>query len=82
MENSIHYAKAAAYIASAIAIAFGTLGPALAQGMIGSKACESVGKNPESANSVRIFMILALAAVETCAIYAVLISGAILMYAP
>ncbi len=38
------YAKIAAFAGSAFAIAIGTFGPALAQGMIGSKACENFVK--------------------------------------
>ena len=74
MDDMIQYAHAAAYISAAIAIGVGTLGPALGQGMTGSKACESIGKNPESAGSVRTAMVMSLVALETLAIYAFLIA--------
>ncbi|CAM6000391.1 unnamed protein product [Sphagnum balticum] len=53
MDDMLYYAKAAAYISAAIAIGLGTLGPAWGQGTTGAKACESIGKNPESAPKVR-----------------------------
>lgn len=80
MDDMVSYAKAAAYIGAAIAIGLGTLGPALGQGMVGSKACESMGRNPESASSVRAAMLIALVAIETLAIYALLIAGALVMF--
>lgn len=79
MEDVVQYAKAAAYIGAAIAIAVGTLGVALGQGMVGAKACESIGKNPESANGVRQAMFFALVIIEASAIYALLIAGALIM---
>ena len=78
MEDMAGYAKAAAYIATAFAISIGTLGPAIAQGLIGAKACENIGKHPESASDIRNSMFMALSFVETCSIYVTLISGALL----
>ena len=46
--NYSTYAQAAAFLGAAIAMGVGSLGPALGQGMIGQKACEGVGKYPES----------------------------------
>lgn len=80
MDDMVNYAKAAAYIGAAIAIGLGTLGPALGQGMVGSKACESMGRNPESAGPVRTAMVFSLVAIETLAIYALLIAGALIVF--
>ncbi|MCF7900504.1 ATP synthase F0 subunit C [Candidatus Babeliales bacterium] len=79
MVEGIFYAKAAAYMGAAFAVGFGCLGPALGQGMIGSKACESIGKNPEGADKVRAAMMIALIAVESSAIYALVVSFFILI---
>lgn len=79
MVEGIFYAKAAAYLGAAFAVGFGCLGPALGQGMIGSKACESIGKNPDSADKVRGAMIFSLIAVESSAIYALVVSFFILI---
>lgn len=78
MEDVVSYVKAAAYISAAIAIGLGTFAPAIGQGMVGSKACESIGKNPESAAPVRTAMVISIAAIETLAIYALLIAGFLL----
>jgi len=61
-------------IAKAIAIAVGALGPGIAIGMIGGKAVEAIGRNPESAGQVRTVMILALGFAEAIAIYALVIA--------
>ena len=74
MVEGIYYAKAAAFIGAAIAMGFGSLGPALGQGMIGAKACEGVGKQPENASKIRTVMMLAMILVETSAIYAFVIA--------
>jgi len=76
--DGIYYAKAAAFIAAAIAMGLGTIGPALGQGLVGMKACENLGKYPESGSQIRTTMILALGLIETVAIYALLIAGFIL----
>lgn len=78
--DGIFYAKAAAFIGAAITMGFGSLGPALGQGIIGMKACENLGKYPESANKIRTTMMMALAVVESSAIYCLLISGALLIF--
>ncbi|MGC2310921.1 MAG: ATP synthase F0 subunit C [Candidatus Babeliaceae bacterium] len=65
MDEMIGYAKAASAIAAAIIVGIGVLGPAFAQGLIGSKACENIGKYPESASKIRTAMLLAMALVET-----------------
>jgi len=78
--DGIYYAKAAAFIGAAVAIGFGSIGPALGQGNIGTKAVESVGKFPESADKVRMTMMIAMAIVESSAIYALLISLLLVLY--
>ena len=80
-ENIHEYTQVAAYIGAAVAIALGTLGPTLGQGMIGSRACESIGKYPESANKIQTTMILGLAATETSALFAFLIAASLLVLA-
>ena len=78
--DGIFYAKAAAYMGAAFAMGFGSLGPAIGQGIIGMKACENIGKYPESANKIRSTMIFALIIVESSSIYCLLIAGALLIF--
>ncbi len=75
--EGVFYVKAAAFLGAAIAMGVGSLGPALGQGMIGMKACESIGKYPENAGQIRTAMMIAMGLVETAAIYALLIAGAL-----
>jgi len=78
MVNPLSFAKAAALFGAALSMAFGTIGPALGQGLIGMKACENVGKYPENSGNIRTTMLIAMGLVETSAIYALLVSGALL----
>ena len=56
------------------AIAVGTIAPAYAMGMIGRQALESIGRNPETENAIRTTMVLAIAFVESIAIFALVVS--------
>lgn len=66
--------EAAKSIAVALAIGIGALGPAIGIGIIGSKAVEALGRNPEAENSIRTSMILAIAFAEAVAIYALVVA--------
>jgi len=72
--DGAHIARAAALLGAGIAMAIGTLGPALGQGMIATKACEMIGKYPESASKVRTTLLISLGFVESSAVYAFLIA--------
>lgn len=61
-------------LASAIAIAIGALGPGLGLGMIGSKAMEALGRNPEAADKLFVPLILSLAFTEAIGIYALVVA--------
>ncbi len=73
-------AKVAAYIAAGMCMGIGSLGPALGQGMIGAKACESIGKKPEASGLITRTMVLALAFVESSAIYALVVALVLLFF--
>lgn len=59
---------------SALSIGVGVLGPAIAIGIIGSKAVEALGRNPEAESGIRTTMILAIAFAEAVAIYALVVA--------
>lgn len=65
-------------LAAAITIGLGAIGPAISIGMIGSKASEAIGRNPEAASKVQTSMILAIAFAEAVAIYALVVALIIL----
>ncbi|MBU1000656.1 ATP synthase F0 subunit C [Patescibacteria group bacterium] len=59
---------------SGFTIAFGTIFPAIAIGLIGFKAMESIGRNPDAANKIMPPMLLGMAFAEAIAIYALVIA--------
>ena len=62
------------FIAAGIAMGVGGLGPAIGIGMLGSKAMEALGRNPEAAGVIQTNMILAIAFAEAVAIYALVVA--------
>lgn len=66
--------ETAKLFAAAIAIGVGGLAPAIGIGMIGSKAVEAIGRNPEAAGKVQTMAILAIAFAEAVAIYALVVA--------
>ncbi len=64
-------------LAKALAIALGSIAPAIAIGMIGSKAMEAIGRNPEASGKIFVPMLLASAFAEAIAIYALVIAFSI-----
>ena len=63
--------------AKAVVMAVGAIAPAVAIGMIGSKAMESIGRNPEAAGKILVPMLLSCAFAEAIAIYALVIAFSI-----
>jgi F-type H+-transporting ATPase subunit c len=61
-------------IAMAIAAGLGVLGPAIGIGMIGGKAMEAIGRNPEASGKVVSNMILAIVFAEALGILALVVS--------
>ena len=64
-------------LAKALAIGVGSIAPAIAIGMIGAKAMESIGRNPEAAGKILVPMLLAAAFAEAIAIYALVLAFSI-----
>jgi F-type H+-transporting ATPase subunit c len=61
-------------LAKALAIGIGSIGPALGIGLIGAKAMEAIGRNPEASGKILVPMLLASAFAEAVAIYALVIA--------
>jgi F-type H+-transporting ATPase subunit c len=64
-------------LAKAIAIGVGAIGPAIGIGMIGAKAMEAIGRNPEASGKILVPMLIASAFAEAIAIYALVIAFSI-----
>ena len=66
------------YLAAALCMGLGSVAPALAEGYIGAKTMEAIGRNPKVSDSIFPKMIVALAICESISIYALVISLIIL----
>lgn len=61
-------------LAKGAAIAIGGIGPAVAIGLIGAKAMEALGRNPEASGKILPAMLIAMALAEAIAIYALILA--------
>ncbi|HEY0979629.1 MAG TPA: ATP synthase F0 subunit C [Candidatus Paceibacterota bacterium] len=66
--------ESAQLFAMALAAGLGVLGPAIGIGMIGGKAMEAIGRNPEASGKVVSNMILAIVFAEALGILALVVS--------
>jgi F-type H+-transporting ATPase subunit c len=57
-----------------LAIGLGALGPGLGIGLIGMKAMEAIGRNPDAQGKILPAMLLGMAFAEAIAIYALVIA--------
>lgn len=57
-----------------LTIAIGGFGPAIAVGLVGFKAMEAIGRNPEATGKIFTPMLLSMAFAEAIAIYALIIA--------
>ncbi|HEX8965464.1 MAG TPA: ATP synthase F0 subunit C [Patescibacteria group bacterium] len=61
-------------VAGGLIIAIGGLGPALGIGLIGMKAMEALGRNPEASGRILPAMLLGMAFAEAIAIYSLILA--------
>lgn len=61
-------------IAMAVAAGLGVLGPAIGIGLIGGRAVEAIGRNPEATGQIVSNMILAMVFAEALGILALVVS--------
>jgi F-type H+-transporting ATPase subunit c len=64
-------------LAKALAIGLGAIGPGIGIGLIGGRAMEAVGRNPEASGKVLVTMLISSAFAEAIAIYALVIAFSI-----
>ena len=62
------------FMAAALAIGLGGLGPGLAIGNLVGRAMEALGRNPEAQPVIQTNMILGIAFAEAIAIYALVVA--------
>ncbi len=61
-------------LSAGLAIGLGAIGPGIGIGLIGMKAVEAIGRNPDAQNKVLPAMLLGMAFAEAIAIYALVIA--------
>ena len=61
-------------LAAGLAIGLGAIGPGIGIGLVGSKAMEAMGRNPEASGTVFLPMIIGMAFGEAVAIYSLVIA--------
>lgn len=57
-----------------LAIGLGAIGPGIGIGLIGMKAVEAIGRNPDAQSKIVPIMLLGMAFAEAIAIYALVIA--------
>ncbi len=72
--DNVFTENSAKFMAAAIAMGVGAIGPAIGIGLLGGKAMEALGRNPEAAGPIQTNMILAIAFAEAIGIYALVVA--------
>ncbi|MCA0920141.1 F0F1 ATP synthase subunit C [Pseudooceanicola nanhaiensis] len=69
-------------LAAAIAVSFGAIGPALAEGRAVAAAMDAIARQPEAAGTLSRTLFVGLAMIETMAIYTLVIALLVLFANP
>ena len=76
------YVGLTSIICAAIVVAFGSIGPALAEGKAVAAAMDAIARQPEAANTISRTLFVGLAMIETTAIYCLVIALLLLFANP
>lgn len=68
--------------AAALAVSFGAIGPALAEGRAVAAAMDALARQPESAGTISRTLFVGLAMIETMAIYCLVVALLVLFANP
>ncbi len=68
--------------AAAMAVSFGAIGPALAEGRAVASAMDAIARQPEAAGTISRTLFVGLAMIETMAIYCLVIALLLLFANP
>ncbi|HDR9483066.1 F0F1 ATP synthase subunit C [Burkholderia contaminans] len=77
-----NWIQLASIIAAAIAVSFGAIGPALAEGRAVAAAMDALARQPESAGTISRTLFVGLAMIETMAIYCLVVALLVLFANP
>ncbi len=82
MELAIGIMLGCCALSAGLCMGIGAIGPAFGEGNAVSKACEAIGRQPESKGTVTSTMIMGCAITETTGIYALVIAILLIFVAP
>lgn len=82
MELAIGIILACCALGAGLCMGVGAIGPALGEGGAVAKACEAIGRQPESKGAVTTTMIMGCAIAETTGLYALVIAILLIFVAP
>jgi F-type H+-transporting ATPase subunit c len=74
--------EAISLLCAAIAVSFGAIGPALAEGRAVAAAMDAIARQPEAAGTLSRTLFVGLAMIETMAIYCLVIALLVLFANP
>jgi F-type H+-transporting ATPase subunit c len=76
------YIKIASILAAALAVSFGAIGPALAEGRAVAAAMDAIARQPEASGVLSRTLFVGLAMIETMAIYCLVLALLLLFANP
>ena len=82
MEIAIGIILGCCALGAGICMGIGAIGPGIGEGNAVSKACEAIGRQPESKGSVTSTMIMGCAITESTGIYSLVIAILLIFVAP
>lgn len=82
MEIAIGIILGCCALGAGICMGIGAIGPGIGEGNAVSKACEAIGRQPESKGAVTSTMIMGCAVAETTGIYSLVIAILLIFVAP
>ena len=78
----MNWIEIASIVSAAFAVAFGALGPALAEGRSVAAAMDAIARQPEAAGTLSRTLFVGLAMIETTAIYCLVVALLLLFANP
>ena len=76
------YIQIISIFGAALAVSFGSLGPALAEGRSAAAAMDAIARQPEAAGTLSRTLFVGLAMIETTAIYCLVVALLLLFANP
>jgi F-type H+-transporting ATPase subunit c len=80
--NSINWIELISIIGAVVAVSFGAIGPALAEGRAIAAAMDALARQPDASNNISRTLFVGLAMIETMAIYCLVIALLLLFANP